>query len=191
MKKSKTLIAGIIIAFLAVYSNQLQAQNTDPIRHGFTIGGSAGIGVLHFSKGMESNETSAGISLPNMKIGWFAKENLAVYLNSTGQIYEIDGVDRSFEGYIPSVQYWTSDKWWVSGGFGVALDTKAFYASEKRSTKTEWGKGVLLSSGYEFKQHEKWALDIQARLYMASVSRDEMPNLEGTNFTIAVGITLF
>ncbi|MEQ8239628.1 MAG: hypothetical protein RIA69_10470 [Cyclobacteriaceae bacterium] len=191
MKKSKTIIIGIMVAILAFASNTSDAQNTKPVRKGFTIGGSAGIGVLHFTKGMTANETSGDISLPNMKIGWFVKDNLAVYLNTAGQIYETDGLDRSFEGIIPSIQYWTSDKWWVSGGFGAALDTRAFYESNSKSAKNEWGKGVLLASGYEFKQKEKWAMDLQARLFMASVSRDDLENLEGTNFTIAFGFTLF
>ncbi|MFZ1805753.1 MAG: hypothetical protein WAU36_00935 [Cyclobacteriaceae bacterium] len=191
MKKSKTIIVGIMVAILALASNTSNAQSIKPVRKGFTIGGSAGIGVLHFTKGITENETSGDISLPNMKIGWFVKDNLAVYLNTAGQIYESDGLDRSFEGIIPSVQYWTSDKWWVSAGFGAALDTRAFYESSSKSAKNEWGKGVLLASGYEFKQKEKWAMDVQGRLFMASVSRNGLENLEGTNFTIAFGFTFF
>ena len=192
MKKSKTIIVtGILVALLTIFSSQAEAQDTAPRRKGFTIGGSAGIGVLHFSKGMNSNESSGGISLPNMKIGWFMKENLAVYLNTTGQIYELNGRDRSFEGYIPSILYWASDKWWISGGFGAALDTRAFYESASKSVKTDWGKGVLLAAGYEFKQREKWAMDVQVRLFMASISREELQNLEGTSLTIAFGFTLF
>ena len=191
MKKLKTIVLGVLVAMLAMFSSQIQAQDRKPIKKGFTIGGSAGIGVLHFSKGMPSTETSGDISLPNMKIGWFIKDDLAIYLNTIGQIYDANGLDRSFEGIIPSVQYWTSDKWWISGGFGAALDTRAFYESDRKSAKNEWGKGVLLASGYEFKQKTKWAMDVQARLFMASVTRDELENLEGTTFTIAFGFTLF
>lgn len=177
------------IALLSVL--RIQAQDQRPVRQGFTIGGSAGIGVLHFTKGMQDKVTQGDISLPNMKIGWFANERTALYLNTTGQIYKSEGKDRSFEGFIPSVQYWTSDKWWISGGFGPALDTRAFYVSNKKSRKNSWGKGVLLATGYEIKQRPKWVMDIQARLYMASVDQGaELGRLEGTNFTIAVGFTL-
>lgn len=189
MKMSKTIIIGIMV--MALLSNLSKAQDTKPVRKGFTIGGSAGIGVLHFTKGNAANETSGNISLPNAKIGWFIKDDLAIYLNTTGQIYEIDGRDRSFEGYLPSVQYWTSDRWWVSGGFGAARDARAIYESKSHSANSAWGKGVLLASGYEFLQREKWAMDVQVRLYMASVGREELENLEGTNFTIAFGFTLF
>lgn len=185
--KRFTLTAVLLLITFSIY-----AQSEQPTRKGFTIGGAAGIGVLHFTKGMESSETQGDISLPNMKVGWFVQDNLAIYLNTPGQIYEKDGSDRSFEGYIPSVQYWASNKWWISGGIGAALDTPAFY--EKRSESNEknnWGKGVLLSSGYELLQRKKWAIDIQARLYMASVKLDNGNRREGTAFSIALGFTLF
>lgn len=191
MKKNQTILLGILVAMFLLVGTQAHAQekSTEPIRKGFTIGGSAGIGVIHFTKGLATKETSGDISLPNMKIGWFANDRTAIYLNLTGQIYEANGLDRSFEGLIPTIQYWTADRWWVSGGFGAALDTRALYESEKKSTKNEWGKGVLLGSGYEFKQTEKWTMDIQAKLYMASISRDGLDNLEGTNFSLAFGFT--
>ena len=120
MKRS-TLTAVLLLITLSIY-----AQTEQPIRRGFTIGSSAGIGVLHFTKGMESSETQGDISLPNMKIGWFVKDNLALYLNTPGQIYERDDSDRSFEGYIPSIQYWTSDRWWISGGMGASIGYACF-----------------------------------------------------------------
>ena len=74
-----------MVALLVVTGNLASAQDTKPVRKGFTIGGSAGIGILHFTEGMEGNETSGNISLPNMKIGWFVKDDLAVYLNTTAR----------------------------------------------------------------------------------------------------------
>ena len=73
----------------------------------------------------------------------------------------------------------------------IGVGTRAFYVSNKKSRKNSWGKGVLLATGYEIKQRPKWVMDIQARLYMASVDQGaELGRLEGTNFTIAVGFTL-
>jgi len=192
MKNVKTILLGIIVALFIVLSNESNAQNVTPIKKGFTIGGFAGVGALHFSQGLPEGQskTSGDISLPNMKIGWFVKDNLAIYLNAVGQTYELNDLDRSFEGYIPSVQYW-SDKCWISAGFGPALDTRAFYESSSKSAKSNWGKGVLLSAGYEVKQRQKWAMDIQARLYMASVKLDGGERLDGTNLSVGVGFTLF
>ncbi len=187
--KTLTIVALILFSALTAHAQQT-AQQEAPIRKGFTLGGSAGVGVLHFTDGATDNQTSGNISLPNMKIGWFLTPRTALYLNTTSQIYETNGRDRSFEGYIPTIQYYTGSKWWVSGGFGPSLDTRAFYESKSKSAATHWGKGVLLSTGYEFKQRAKWALDLQARLYMASINIGEGQHLEGTSFTIAVGITL-
>ena len=190
MKESKTIIIGIMVAVLALFSQQAEAQYTKSSRSGFSIGVSGGVGVLHFTKGMDADETSSGIALP-VKMGWFLKNNLAVYVNLSGQIYEADGLDRSFEGIIPTIQYWPSDRLWLSGGFGPSLDTRALYESKTEAQKTDWGKGLLLSTGYEFLQKANWALDIQTQLLMASVSREGLDNLEGASFTLSLGFTLY
>lgn len=181
----------IIFSIGLITALNIQAQTEKPIRKGFTAGASIGSGVLHFTDGMNENATRGGISLPNLKMGWFVSARTAIYVNTVGQIYESEAVDRSFEGIIPSFQYWATDKWWVSGGYGASLDMRALYESKAESQKNDWGKGVLISTGYELLQREKWALDIQSRLYMARVTRNEGGNLDATNFSIGVGITLF
>ncbi|MDW7693003.1 hypothetical protein R9C00_10265 [Flammeovirgaceae bacterium SG7u.111] len=181
----------ISIALLLLSLNTI-AQSESPIRKGFTIGASVGAGALHFTKGIETSETQGGISLPNLKIGWFVNDKLAIYLNTPGQIYELNNKDRSFEGYIPSVQYWAADRWWVTGGVGAALDTPALYEKKSDSDeKNNWGKGVLLGTGYELRQHKKWAVDLQARLYMASVKLENGQRREGSSFTLGLGFTFF
>ncbi len=180
-----------IFFFGLITTLNIQAQTENPIRKGFTAGASVGVGVLHFTDGMSEKATRGGISLPNLKMGWFVSPRTAIYVNTVGQIYDSEGVDRSFEGIIPSIQYWATDKWWISGGYGASLDMRALYESKADSKKNEWGKGVLISTGYEVLQREKWALDIQSRLYMARVTRIEGGNLDATNFSIGVGITLF
>lgn len=185
----KKLIFTFFIALIAILD--IQAQTEKPIRKGFTAGAFVGVGALHFTEGMSEKTTRGGISLPNLKMGWFVSPRTAIYVNTVGQIYESEGVDRSFEGIVPSIQFWATDKWWLSGGYGASLDTRALYESKSQSRKSDWGKGVLLATGYELLQRERWALDLQTRLYMARVSRDEGGNLDGTNFSIGVGISLF
>jgi hypothetical protein len=182
----------IIIIFLGLFTTlSMQAQTNNSIRKGFTIGGSVGVGILHFTDGMSEKATQGGISLPNIKLGWFISPRTAIYLNTVGQIYESEGVDRSFDGIVPSIQYWATNKLWVSAGYGASLDMRALYEPERQSMKTEWGKGLLVSTGYEVLQRKRWALDIQSRLYMGHVTRNEGGKLEGANFSIGVGITLF
>ncbi|SHM55830.1 hypothetical protein SAMN04488057_102139 [Cyclobacterium lianum] len=182
----------IFILFIGLITSlNIQAQTENPNRKGFTAGASLGVGALHFTDGMSEKTTRGGISLPNLKMGWFVSPRTAIYVNTVGQIYESEGVDRSFEGIIPSIQYWATNKWWVSAGYGASLDMKALYESEADSKKSEWGKGVLISTGYEVLQRQKWALDIQSRFYMARVTRKEDGNLDATNFSLGVGISLF
>ncbi|MBY5952585.1 hypothetical protein KUV23_16475 [Algoriphagus marincola] len=182
----------IFIFFVSLITTlNIQAQTENPLRKGFTVGVSLNGSVLHFTEGMSEDPTQGGISLPNLKMGWFVSPRTAIYVNTVGQIYESEGVDRSFEGIIPSIQYWATDKWWISGGYGASLDMRALYESEADSKKSEWGKGVLISTGYEVLQRKKWALDIQSRLYMGRVTRSEGGNLDATNFSVGVGITLF
>ncbi|WP_020529880.1 hypothetical protein [Flexithrix dorotheae] len=188
----KQLVFSAILLFTAFNAFTQNMTHTTPVRKRFTIGASVGGGVIHFTNGLESSETQGGFSLLNLKLGWFVNNDLAIYLNTPGQIYELNNKDRSFEGYIPSVQYWAADKWWVSGGFGVALDMPAIY--EKRSEldeKNNWGKGVLLGTGYEIKQTKKWALDLQAHVFMASVKLDNGKSREGTSFTMGLGFTFY
>lgn len=179
----------ISICLLAMYS--ANAQNQTPTRKGFSIGASVGVGVLHFTQGGGDANTGADLSLPNLKIGWLFNERLGVYLNAPGQIYKEKGRDRSFEGLIPTVQYWPTNAWWISGGAGLAMDLPAFY--EVKNVEDEdynFGKGVLLSSGYEVIQGKKWAMDLQARLLMSSVNLDE-GRRDGTSFTIALGFNFY
>jgi hypothetical protein len=180
----------IILAISLIMALSMQGQNESPVRKGFTMGGSIGGGVVHFTKGLEASPTQGGISLPALKMGWFLNQRTAVYLNSAGLIYESQGLDRSFEGFVPTIQYWATQNWWISGGFGAALDTRALYESKAASLESKWGKGVLIGTGIEVLQREKWALDLQTNVYLASVQQSD-GKLEGATWTLGLGITLY
>jgi hypothetical protein len=185
MKRTILTSIGMLWIFAA------SAQSVTPERAGFSIGGSFGVGVLHFTKGAGDAATGGDISLPNLKLGWVFNDKLGVYLNAPGQIYQQGGRDRSFEGLIPAVQYWPVSKWWVSGGMGLAMDMPAFY--EVRNFEDEefnFGKGVLLSTGYELLQRPKWTIDLQGRLLMSSVNLDQGKR-EGTSLTLALGFNFY
>jgi hypothetical protein len=168
-----------------------KAQSTAPIRKGFSIGGSFGVGVLHFTKGAGDAETGGDISLPNLKIGWLFNDKLGVYLNAPGQMYQQNSRDRSFEGLIPAVQYWPANKWWISGGMGLAMDMPAFYdVVDFGEEEFNFGKGVLISTGYEVLQRRKWTIDLQGRLLMSSVNLDAGKR-EGTSLTLALGFNFY
>lgn len=184
MKKIYLTITFLFAAFA------LDAQTID--REGLTFGASIGAGVLHFTSGMNGNETSGNVSLPNLKVGWMFNQNLGVFLNAPGQLYSENGKDRGFEGLIPSVQYWPAEKFWVGAGFGLAMDFPAFY-EVKKIKHEEWntGKGALLSVGYEIMQGSNWTMDIQSKALMSSFKLDDGTRKEGANFTIGVGFNFF
>ncbi|MDF9797926.1 hypothetical protein OKW21_003189 [Catalinimonas alkaloidigena] len=179
----------ILICLLPMFS--ISAQNQQPIRKGFSIGASVGLGVLHFTQGGGDANTGADLSLPNLKLGWMINEKIGVFLNAPGQIYREKGRDRSFEGLIPAVQYWPANAWWISGGAGLGMDFPAFYDVENIEDKAfNFGKGVLLSAGYEVIQGKKWAMDVQAGLFMSSVHLDEGQR-DGASFTLALGFNFY
>ena len=185
MKKILITVLGVAMAVAGF------AQEDRSARKGFAFGGYIGAGAMHFTDGMVSNDTQGQISFFNFKAGYLFNDRFGVFLKTVGNSYELEERDRSFDGYIVSAQYWTSDKFWISGGYGPAMDVRAFYESKSKSEGVNWGHGVLLAGGYEVMQRKKWALDIQSRLYMASVKLDDGTHREGTTLSLGVGITFF
>ena len=181
----------LIIALCLVGGLQLQAQQGVD-RKGLSFGASFGAGVLHFTSGYSGDQTSGDISLPNLKAGWMFNQNLGAFLNAPGQLYSEGGKDRSFEGLIPSVQYWPTNRLWVSAGFGMAMDFPAFYQVKKvKDEKWNLGKGALVSLGFEVLQRPNWTIDIQSKALMSSFKLDEGGRKAGANFTLGVGFNFY
>ncbi|MEM9328093.1 MAG: hypothetical protein AAGA85_20670 [Bacteroidota bacterium] len=85
----------------------------------------------------------------------------------------------------------TSDKFWISAEYGPAMDARAFYESKSKFEEVHWDHGVLLAGGHELVQRKRWALDIQSRLYMASVKLGYGVRREGTTISPVAGTTFF
>ena len=106
-----------LIAFtLLIATLSLQGQNIE--RRGFVIGLGIGGGIINIQdSGAEStlDETDGTLSLPNLQMGFMLSDRTALLASIPGAIYKYDGRDRSFEAFIPSVQHWVSDNWWVRG----------------------------------------------------------------------------
>ncbi|MEM9324972.1 MAG: hypothetical protein AAGA85_04930 [Bacteroidota bacterium] len=185
MKKILITVLGVAIAAAAF------AQEERPTRQGFAFGGYLGAGAIYFSSGNAGNDTQGHVTLLNFQAGHLFNDRFGIFLKTAGNSYEVEGRDRSLDGYIVSAQYWTSDKFWISGGYGPAMDIRAFWESKSESEGVNWGHGVLLAGGYEVMQRKKWALDLQTRLYMASVKLDDGARREATTVSLGVGITFF
>ena len=184
MDTLKTTIVAVTITLIAFTAHQSQAQNAEPIREGFTVGGYIGIGAINFTEGIPDGEekTQGNLMLPNIKVGFFLSENLAVYLATTGHLYKLNGHERSLAGITPTVQYWAG-KFWVGAGYGPAADFRAIYQRKENAETTHCGMGGLLNAGYEVIQREKWALDIQTRLLLASVNLPDDQKRTGSSVT--------
>ncbi len=162
-------------------------------RKGFVFGFGIGGGVVSISDSNQEvpfDEAQGGISFPSIKFGWMLNDRLAIMATTAGLIYENEGKDRSFDAFIPSVQYWVGDRWWINGGVGLAMDAPAFYEKLK-DEDWNYGVAVALSSGYELVQKQKYALDLQTRLHLGSVSLENDGRRDGVTFTIGLGFNWY
>ena len=119
-------------------------------------------------------------------------DQLAILATFPGMIYDYEGKDRSFESFIPSVQYWFKDRWWVNGGIGLAMDFPAFYEVEDfRDEEWNFGCAVAFSTGYELVQRKRYALDLQTKIHMGRTSLDNNQHRDGVAFTVGLGFNWY
>lgn len=138
-------------------------------RKGFVIGFGIGGGVISISDSDQQvpfDEAQDGGSFPNLKLGWMLNDRLAILASYAGMGYEFENKDRSFDAFMPSVQYWLKDRWWVNAGAGLAMDFPAFYEDNIEDENWNFGGAVALSTGYELLQKKNFALDLQTKLQM-------------------------
>jgi hypothetical protein len=164
-------------------------------RRGFVIGLGVGAGVISISDSNQENqfdEASGGMTLPNLKIGFMLTERLALLATFPGLIYEYEGHDRSFEAFIPSLQYWVKDRWWINGGFGLTMDMPAIY-DIKKDVNDDWNFGcaVAFSTGYELVQKRNYTLDLQTKLHMGRAFLDNDIHRDGVVLSIGLGFNWY
>ncbi|RED46991.1 hypothetical protein DFQ10_101770 [Winogradskyella eximia] len=153
--KKQILLRMACVAF-ALVSSITYAQNTNPEtstqRDGFIIEFSVGGGLISLedSEGIQTFDKSQGTFVfPDLKLGYMLNENLAITAAMPGNIYEFQDNDRNFGGFIPSLQYWVKNRWWIHGGIGLAIDSPALY-DIKDDVNDDWNFGfaVMASTGY-------------------------------------------
>jgi hypothetical protein len=166
------LIFFSLLAFNAAH--YAQSSEAEPFRRkGVVLGCAAGISAIHLSATGLSNELQAGLSFPNIKAGMMVTDRLGIVVCLPGSIYRYKGPgrerDRGFEGIVPGVQYWLTDRWWVLGGIGITLDAPAFYDIRQEDERTFYaGPGVLAGSGYELLRKGRFTLELQGRMHYGS-----------------------
>lgn len=162
-------------------------------RKGFVIGIGISAGVFSISDSDQEvafEKAQGDISLPNLKMGWMVNERLAILGSFPGMIYELNDKDRSFSAFVPSVQYWFKDGWWVNGGIGLAVDGPALY-EDLSGEDWNFGCAVTASTGFEVVQKKRYALDIQTQLHLASTLLENDGHREGVVFTVGIGFNWY
>lgn len=184
------------VAF-ALVSSITYAQNTntetttqrDGFIFEFVVGG--GIIGIEDSAGIQTFDKSQGTFVfPDLKFGYMLNEKLALTVSLPGNIYEFQDNDRNFGAFIPSVQYWVKDRWWIHGGIGLAIDSPALY-DIKDNVNDDWNFGcaVMASTGYEIYKKKNFALNLQSKLVLGRASLDGDIKRDAVLFNIGIGFS--
>ena len=188
------------MAFMALMLTSIFgfAQNNSIIeetskREGFIFEFSLGGGVISVedSQGTQTFDKAKGaISFPELKFGYMLKDNLAITASMPGMIYEFQNNDRHFGGFIPSVQYWVKDRWWIHGGIGLAIDSPALY-DIKDNVNDNWNFGcaVMASTGYEIYKKKNFALNIQSKLVLGRAFLENDMHRDAVIFNVGLGFS--
>jgi hypothetical protein len=192
IKLKMACMAIILISTLSVAQNNSTIKTTS-IRNGFIFEFSLGGGVISIedSQGIQTFDKSQGaISFPELKFGYMLNDNLALTLSMPGMIYEFQNNDRHFGGFIPSVQYWVKDRWWIHGGMGLAIDSPALY-DIKDNVNDDWNFGcaVMASTGYEIYKKKNLAVNIQSKLVLGRAFLENDMHRDAVTFNVGIGFS--
>jgi len=171
-----------------------QNETTQMERKGFIIGFGIGGGVISISDSDQEvpfDKAQGGGSFPNLKLGWMVNDRLAILGLYSGMSYEYEDKDRSFDAFMPSIQYWVKDRWWVNAGAGIAMDFPAFYADNIEDKDWNFGGAVAFSTGYELVQKKKFALDLQTQLQMGWSNLENDKNRDVVILSVGLGFNWY
>ena len=194
--KTQILLRMACVAFVLL-SSTTYAQNTNsepiPQRDGFIFEFVVGGGIISIedSEGIQTfNKSQGTFVFPDLKFGYMLNEKLAITVAMPGNIYEFQNNDRNFGGFIPSVQYWVKDRWWIHGGIGLAIDSPALY-DIKDNVNDDWNFGcaVMASTGYEIYKKKNFALNVQSKLVLGRTSLDGDAHRDAVIFNVGLGFS--
>jgi len=185
-----------LILFITLCTCSLFGQETNSTieRKGFVIGFGIGGGVINISDNYQVvpiDETQGGGTFPNMKLGWMVNDRLAILGLYSGMIYDYQDKDRSFDAFMPSLQYWVKDRWWVNAGAGIAMDFPAIYEDNIKDEDWNFGGAVAFSTGYELVQKKKFVLDLQTQLQMGWANLDNYRDRDVVVLSIGLGFNWY
>lgn len=168
-------------------------------RRRLVVGAAVGGGTLHLTGRGVAPGTRGAVSLPNLRIGYRLSSRTALVVALPGSLYRYrgDGAGdrpryRGFEAVVPSVQRWTGDRWWVSGGVGLALDSPAFFdvrgASEGRFHA---GPAASVAAGYALRRRGRVVWDVEARAHGGRTASGTADERRGLAVNLLLGAIAF
>ncbi|WP_272149747.1 hypothetical protein [Tenacibaculum aiptasiae] len=197
IKMKRQILVRMAYLALVLVSSITYAQNTtqesakqrDGFIFEFVVGG--GIISLEDSAGIQTFDKSQGTFVfPDLKFGYMLNEKFAITAVLPGNIYEFQNNDRHFGGFIPSVQYWVKDRWWIHGGIGLAIDSPALYdIIDDVNDDWNFGCAVMASTGYEIYKKKNFALNLQSKLVMGRANLDGDAHRDAVLLNIGLGFS--
>ncbi|MBI9041822.1 hypothetical protein [Lutibacter sp.] len=189
------LLISLTLCTIVVTAQNNSTNETIFKRDGFMFEFSLGGGVIGVedNQGIQTFDKSQGaLSFPELKFGYMLNDNLAITASMPGMIYEFNNNDRHFGGFIPSIQYWVKDRWWIHGGVGLAIDSPALY-DIKDNVNDYWNFGcaVMASTGYEFYKKKNFALNVQSKVVMGRTFLEGDVHGDAVTFNIGLGFSWF
>lgn len=182
-----------LIVLALLFTTIAAAQEPAPYeRTGFSFGVALGIGALR----LNTNDTIASSvtsTLPNIRIAYQLRPDLAVGVLLPGAVYSYQGKDRGFEAVLLTGQYWFRERWWLLGCAGMTLDAPAFYTvSDPSAADFHIGFPALAAAaGYELWRKEGWVVDVQYRFFYGRTALPNSGERSGTSNMVSVGINRY
>lgn len=184
-----------IIIALTFFTLTAQAQQDSTYREGFVIGFGIGGGVISIAdtrSEINFDKAQGGFGFPNLKLGFMINERLAFLVRTSGLTYEFEDKDRSMDAITPSIQFWIKDKWWINGGFGLAMDMPAFYdVNDYKDEDWNFGCALTASTGYEVLKRRNFAMDLQANLMLGRTFLGDDEFRDGATFLLGIGFNWY
>ena len=119
---------------------------------------------------------------------------LGILLYLPGGTYKQEGEERAFEGFIPTAQYWLTDKFYLNAGVGLAVETTPFYKVDYAQglPKFNTGVGFTVSAGQELLQWSKnKTLDAQIRLLYGNIQFEDPAQRNNLAIDFLIGFNLY
>ncbi|PTX62099.1 hypothetical protein C8N46_103197 [Kordia periserrulae] len=197
IKKQSILMAFVVFIVMSTITFAQNNSTTEIAskREGFMFEFAVGGGIISIedSKGIQTFDKSQGaLSFPELKFGYMLNDKFAITASIPGMIYEFQDNDRHFGAFIPSVQYWVKNRWWIHGGVGLAIDSPALY-DIKDNVNDDWNVGCafMASTGYEIYKKKNFALNLQSKLVMGRAFLTGNAHRDVVSFNIGLGFSWF